>query len=282
MVLGRLPDFVIAGVPKAGTTSVARWLQAHPDGWLAPEKELRFFNMRRDEGLDWYRSQFAGAPDGAVAGEATPGYLQDGEAVACMTAALPDSRFVVLLREPVDRAWSNYWFFRQLGGEHRTWSKIMAAEAVDPLRGPKGMRWGYLWAGQYGPMLQRLFDLAGRDRVQVHLFDDLRVDATSVLAAICAHVGLDPGRLPPTARTYNPTLVPRSARVQQLLHVGRGQRWPLRLGYKVAKLNLKQQPYPHLPANEMDALREGFVESNMLVEDLLARKLPAHWWPAGR
>ncbi|HYD09632.1 MAG TPA: sulfotransferase, partial [Acidimicrobiales bacterium] len=257
---GRLPDFVIAGVPKAATTSVARWIETHPDAWLAPEKEVRFFNVRYDEGLDWYRSRFAGAPPGAVIGEGSPAYIYDDVVVERMARDLPNARFIVLVREPVERAWSNYWFLCAIGAEHRSWRRAMADEARDPGRGPLGLP-GYLASGRYEPVLRRLVARVGRDRVHVELFEDLRTDQDAVMARICRFLGLDPARLPPPIRIHNVTRVPRSLTLQRALLRARAPRWPLGIGRALIERNMTASTYDPLPVEEAERLRREFVSS---------------------
>jgi hypothetical protein len=74
---GRLPDFVIAGAPRSGTTSLARYLDAHPSVFVAPGKELRFFDDNYDKGIEWYSARFDSAPGDSLAGEASPWYMFD-------------------------------------------------------------------------------------------------------------------------------------------------------------------------------------------------------------
>src|SRR3954463_5722939 len=120
-----LPDFLIAGVPKAGTTALHAALAPHPGLYLSPVKEPKFFLSdgppprhggpgdvqtyqehvwRREE----YEALFARAPEGALLGEATPFYLHDPGAHARIKALVPQTRLVLLLRDPVDRAHSNW------------------------------------------------------------------------------------------------------------------------------------------------------------------------------
>ena len=93
----RLPDFLVLGVPKAGTTTLARWLADHPGCFVPPEKELDFFNLEWHTGLDAYAARFAAAPAHVLVGEATPGYLLDPGWLGRIAVTLPNARFVVIL-----------------------------------------------------------------------------------------------------------------------------------------------------------------------------------------
>ena len=73
----RLPDLVVVGAPKAGTTTLAHWLRDHPQVAFSTEKELEFFDLHHERGLDWYLAQLPQDPGDRVVAEATPTYLSD-------------------------------------------------------------------------------------------------------------------------------------------------------------------------------------------------------------
>ena len=107
-----LPDFLILGAQKAGTTSLYNYLQRHPRVAPAFTKEVHYFTLHRDEPEAWYRAHFPRVRSlerrGAVTGEATPYYLFEPRAPRRVARVLPESRFVLLLRDPVERAYSHY------------------------------------------------------------------------------------------------------------------------------------------------------------------------------
>ncbi len=102
------PAFVIVGAQRGGTTSLYRYLAAHPGVLPASRKELHYFTNRHDRGPDWYRSQFPPTPPGTITGESTPYYLFHPHAPRRLHAFAPDVKLIVLLRNPVDRAYSHY------------------------------------------------------------------------------------------------------------------------------------------------------------------------------
>lgn len=114
----RLPDFLILGAMRAGTTSLFRYLRGHPS-ILGPirgnagQKELNFFNIHWNKGVDWYKDCWPPRNSEYLFGEATPDYLCDPPVPERVSRTLPrDSKFIVLLRDPVDRAWSHYCHYR--------------------------------------------------------------------------------------------------------------------------------------------------------------------------
>jgi len=112
----RLPDFLLLGAQKSGTSSLYAYICQHPNVLEALEKEIRYFGRGDRLSTRWYRSHFplvssrgtATSPKGVMTGEATPGYLTRPGAAAHAAAVVPAARLLVVLRDPVDRAYSHY------------------------------------------------------------------------------------------------------------------------------------------------------------------------------
>lgn len=268
---GQLPDLVVIGAPKAGTTSLAQWLARHPDVRMSATKELEFFDLHADRGLAWYRKQLPPGGPGLLVGEATPTYLGHPLAPARAAAALPTARFVAVLREPVSRAWSNYWFFCQLGVEGRSWEAALRAER-------RGANADYLGRGRYAEQLARWDAAVGPDRLLVLLFDDLVADPGAVFAQVCRFVGVRDDLAPPSTGSVNPTSRPRSRLLQRALYVSRASR-RTRLGRRVYTWNAQGSRPPAMPSAEAVALRRSFAEANAALAERLGRPLPATWSP---
>jgi hypothetical protein len=262
----RLPDLLIVGAPKSGTTTLTHWLRDHPQVAFSEKKELEFFDLRFDRGLDWYLEQLPSDPGDRLVVEATPTYLSDPEAPARIARCLPAARFVAVLREPVARAWSQYWFFVQLGLERRTWEQALAEEC-------EGENPGYLWRGRYGEQLARWETLVGPERLQVLLFDDLVEDPDSALASVCAFAGIE-ARPAPSRDAVNPTRLPRSARVQRLLqHPDAG---PVRR--RLFAWNGMGRPVPRLTDQERQRVGGPFQDDLLDLQERLGRPLPDSWF----
>ena len=286
--VGRLPDALVLGVPKAGTTSLAAWIGAHPDAWVPPRKELEFFNAHWDQGLDAYRASFADAGDVAVACEATPDYLLHRLTLQRVAATLPDARFVVLLREPVARAWSHFNYNRQLGIEYRSFRRALADERRDPPRRPLGfgdvdlrVPFSYLGTGRYAEHLARLDELVDPSRTLVRLLDDVRVDPQGTFDDVCEHLGLDPHRVPPEIERANTGRTPRSVVLQNViarLFMGRSDRtW-----FRLASANLLDRRPDPLAPDLAQRLRARMQPHNERLAERLGRPLPRSWSVEGR
>lgn len=267
----RLPDLVVIGAPRSGTTTLVQWLRAHPGAAVSDRKELEFFDLYHHRGLDWYLSQLPQEPGDRVVVEGTPTYLSDAHAPDRIAAELPATRFVAVLREPVARAWSQYWFFVQLGLEGRTWQQVVAAELRDP-ESRDGT--GCLWRGRYGEQLARWERLVGRDRVHVLLLEDLVQDPDAALAGVCEVAGL-PALPAPGRSSVNPTRLPRSRALQRALHSDRAGRARRAL----FSWNGHGRPVPALPESEQRRLAPLFAPDLHRLEDWLGRPLPASWHP---
>ncbi|MGH3745117.1 MAG: sulfotransferase family protein [Mycobacteriales bacterium] len=268
---GQLPDLVVIGAPKAGTTSLAQWLAGHPDVRMSATKELEFFDLYADRGLAWYREQLPPGGPGLVVGEATPTYLGHPSAPVRAAAALPEARFVAVLREPVSRAWSNYWFFCQLGVESRSWPRALRAER-------RGRGVDYLGRGRYAEQLARWDAAVGPERVLVVLFDDLVADPGGVFAQVCRFVGVRDDVAPPSTTSVNPTSQPRSRLLQRALYVSGASRRTA-AGRRAYTWNADGGRPPQLPVAEAAALRESFAGSNAALAERLGRPLPPAWSP---
>lgn len=205
-----LPDFLIAGAPKAGTTALYAALVRHPGLFLPMVKEPKFFLSdgpppRRGGPGDaqtyqehvWrragYEALFEPAPRGAVRGEATPFYLYDLEAHRRIHRLLPRVRLILVLRDPVDRAHSNWAHLRGAGLERE--SDFVAACDLEPRRRAAGWAafWHYVGLGCYGSQVAHLLSVFDREQVLVMRYRDLRDAPAATLDRVCAFLGVQTG-----------------------------------------------------------------------------------------
>jgi len=169
---GRLPDFVIVGAMRSGTTSLCRYLSEHPRIFVHPDKELHFFDLNWEKGHEWYESKFAAAPPDQLAGEATPIYMYLADTVERMASLIPRAKLVAVLRNPVDRAYSHYWQSRRRDHEPLSFAEAMEAEGARLATGGEyAHRYhSYLDRGRYLSQLQRLRDRMPDAPLSVVLF----------------------------------------------------------------------------------------------------------------
>jgi hypothetical protein len=173
------PDFVILGAQRAGTTSLYHWLSAQPGAQAAFTKEVHYFDVNYSRGARWYRAHFKLESDPSVCGEASPYLLFHPLAPRRLADDLPPTcKFIVLLRDPVERALSHYRHQVWLGFERlpladaiRAEPDRLAGELERVLRGevsPVHRRCSYVSRGEYADQLERWFEAVGRDRLLVY------------------------------------------------------------------------------------------------------------------
>lgn len=124
------PDFIIIGVPKAGTTSLLHWLGHHPQIWAHPRKELHFFNGAWEQGAAWYSAQFPvfQSRSGILRGEATPNYFHNPLVPARVSETAPETRLILLLRDPLERAVSWIEHLRRYEGLQGSIEELLLEE----------------------------------------------------------------------------------------------------------------------------------------------------------
>jgi hypothetical protein len=173
-----LPDFVILGAQRSGTTSLANWLWQHPLVRRPQLSEVHYFDLHYDRSLWWYRAQFPLWRPGGRTGETSPYMLYHPLAPKRAASDLPErTRFIVLLRDPVERAISHYWHCRRMDIEPLSFADAieaepqrLASEAEAFERDGSGFHHrhhSYVSKGEYAGQLRRWFDAVGRDRVLV-------------------------------------------------------------------------------------------------------------------
>ena len=148
--LGALPNALIIGAPKCGTTSLFEYLAQHPNACGSRVKELRYFDHRWNlNRVRWYQANFAAASQHLVRYEATPGYLLHPEVPARVRSLLPAAQLIVMLREPVSRAYS-YWNHRRDEGTE----PLSFEEAIEVEDKRKRAFW-YVKGGLYAEQISR-------------------------------------------------------------------------------------------------------------------------------
>lgn len=212
-----LPDFIIIGAAKCGTTSLYDWLSRHPFVAPASTKEVHYFDYAHFRGPDWYRTHFplerdrrAFAADHGrpfITGEASPSYLSHFWAPGRLAELLPDVKLIATFRNPVDRAYSQFQMSRREGEEPlESFDAAVAVEAqrLDPERAhmwsdrsykswPIGC-WSYLMRGRYAEQLELWLEHFSRDQFHFLSLEEMSEDPGRALDGVHAFLGLAPHR----------------------------------------------------------------------------------------
>ena len=209
----RLPHFVIAGAPKAGTTALHAALTTHPELYLSPVKEPKFYLTdgrpppragQRGPGdahsarewvwrRDRYVRLFAGAPEPAVRGESTPFYLYDRAAQRRLVADVPGVKVIAVVRDPVDRAYSNWVHLRADGLEPV--ADFGAAVRAEDERVAAGWApfWHYRGLSRYGEQLRDLRTLLPAEQLLVLRYRQVVEQPGETLDRVSTFLGVTPG-----------------------------------------------------------------------------------------
>ena len=203
------PDFVIIGAQRAGTTSLYQELAAHPRIALPARKELHFFSQFYGRGSAWYRAQFPRSRSATMlTGEATPYYLYHPLAPRRLAACCPTAKLIVLLRDPVDRAYSHYHHEVRVGNETLPFEDALAREearlagelerlAADDLYQSFNHRcFSYQARGRYAEQIARWLAVVPRERLLVLESEAFFADPASTLHRVTDFLGLPPAAIP--------------------------------------------------------------------------------------
>jgi len=198
----RLPDVVIGGAPRSGTTFLAELLAKHPGVYLAqpiiPEPKVCLRpHPDGDAGyIETYARLFADAPADAVCVEKTSNYFENAEARIRLARVLPAAKFVFMLREPVARAFSNWKWSTKNGLETLPFAEAVALEGrrPNPL-GPEreaARPFDYMLRGRYGSFAAAWYALCGPERIRFFLFEEVMDDPAEFVLDLQCWIGLEP------------------------------------------------------------------------------------------
>ncbi|MFP5348023.1 MAG: sulfotransferase family protein [Actinomycetes bacterium] len=188
---GRLPNFLVIGAMKAGSTSLYNYLREHPQVFMTSYKEPEFFVAEKnwDRGVRWYESLFSDAGEALAVGEASTSYTKFTEYPGVpqrIASVIPDARLIYILRNPVDRIRSMYEHMVITGREGRPIDEAVLGDDI------------YIGPSLYAENIRRYLELFPREQLHVALTDDLVSDVQGSLSAVTRFLGL------PAVEGYSP------------------------------------------------------------------------------
>jgi hypothetical protein len=285
------PNFFIVGAAKAGTTSIYAYLSKHPDVFMSALKEPHYFasfEMKpkfdnfmpviRDSRA--YQELFTGSGGYNAVGEASPSYLCDADSAERIKSAIPNAKIVISLRNPVQRAYSQY-----LMDYNKGFTALPFAEALkeDEACAEKG--WGvsfqYIEHGLYAEQVERYLNVFGRSNVLVILFEDLIRETAIVMREVARFIGVDPEGFPESTfeRVHNPYEASRGAFARAVLRYRPIRVWSKRwvpLSFRTAVRNhllFRKSEKPKLENEIRRVLGKRFAPDLERLEQLLERDL---------
>jgi hypothetical protein len=227
-----LPNFLVIGVARGGTTSLDRYLSEHPQVFMA-RKEPNFFAL---EGvpLDFvgpatginevsvtrlaeYEALFDGVTDETAIGDASPLYLYWPGTAERIHRYVPRAKLIAILRNPADRAHSKYLHYLGYGQEPAR--DFADALRLEPER--RAAHWSpyfsYVEMGRYAAQLRRYYELFDRAQIAVWLYDDLERDPASLMREVFRFLGVDESFRPDVRTRHNPAGVPKQSPARRLV-----------------------------------------------------------------
>jgi hypothetical protein len=293
----KLPNFVIIGAAKCGTTSLFQYLKQHHDVYLPVKKELHYFtydHLSRNAGgpsgsraLDFacatreeYESHYREAASHVAIGEVSPSYFYFSEVSERIATELGRPKIVATLRDPVQKAYSQYMHLVRDNLETLPFFDALMAEQERIAAGWPAM-WRYAESSLYADRIRKYLDVFGEDSVKIILFEELSKDPRRVLddlsdfLKIASHEGID------TSRVYNRSGQPRSRFLADVLArqnpvTAAARRWlpeELRDRVKHAMLNLNTGRKETIDDRSRSYLREYFAGDLRELEGILGRRL---------
>ena len=290
-----LPNFIVIGAAKAGTTALYWYLSEHPAVFMSPVKETNFFGYGLDangrllygdpeihhfpiQTMAAYEQLFERADGAAAIGEASPIYLECPQAAARIRAAIPTVRLIASLRQPVERAYSDYLMHLRHRGLRLDPTRDLSAAAP---WAASDSRW--MQVSRYHGQLERYYAAFPRAQIHVALFDDLKRNALGMVQDVYRFVGVDPAFAPDFETPHAIGGLPASRLLERLmtnravgslvkpLLPGRAANWVRRMRAR----NLQKAP-PLPPELRRELTARVFRDDIQRTGDLIGRSL-THW-----
>ncbi|MDT5156678.1 MAG: hypothetical protein QOC99_240 [Acidobacteriota bacterium] len=294
-----MPNFLVIGAGKSGTTALHRYLKQHPQIFMSTPKELRFFPFEHEKPIFWgpsddvdtatmvtnlenYRGHFAAGADYPARGESSPLYLYYPQTAGRIRHHIPEAKLIAILRHPADRAYSQFLMKRRDGRERLSFFEALAAEEQRIADG-WSHHWHYRQRGFYAAQLKPYFDLFDEKQLRVYLYEDYITDPVGFMQDIFRFLNVDDTFVPDMSVRHNESKIPRSRALQVFLTEPRfaknlfkpllPTRWSRRIGDSLRRQNLTKPP---LAPELRRQLTEGYREDIQQLQDMLRRDL-SHW-----
>lgn len=229
-----MPNFLMIGAPKAGTSSIYYYLKQHPQIYMSPEKEPHFFALENQNvefkgpgdqqrfrnavtRLEDYQKLFESVSGEIAIGEASTTYLSSATAANRIKHYLPHAKLIAILRNPVDAAYASFLHLIRDGDETITnFAMALQAEENRFAQNWEGI-WHYKRRGFYYAQIKRYFELFEKEQLRIYRYEDFKANSTRVLQDIFQFLEVDDQFTPDQSAQYNVSGMPKSSTLNQLL-----------------------------------------------------------------
>ena len=290
----RLPNFIVIGAAKAGTTALYWYLDEHPEIYRSPLKETNFIAYETNESgapvygdpelhhfpitsIEQYLDLFGEAGYASAVGEASPIYLEATGTAERIAATIPEAKIICGLRNPIDRAYSDYQMYLRSRGETLDPSVDLTVDA----------RWlqpesHWMLIGRYHAMLTPYFEVFPRSRIHIYLFDELRTESLRVVQEVYRFLAVDDTYEPDLKTPHNVGGIPAVMGVERLLTSKRLRaiveplvpRGAVDVIRRMRTANLR--PAPPLPPEARALMTENIRDDVRRTQELIGVDL-GHW-----
>lgn len=295
-----MPNFLVIGTAKGGTTALCHYLEEHPQIYFSPQKEPRFFGLEGEKidfqgpgdltrfryvtDIETYQALFKNVTNEIAIGEGSTWYLYLPKSAERIRHYIPHVKLIIMLRDPVERAYSNFSGLRREGVEPLDdFTQVMAVEE-ERIRNNWSPTWHYKQKGFYYSQVKRYFDLFDRSQIKIYLYDDFKVNSQSVVQDIYRFLGVDDTWIPNTSQKHNVSGIPRNKVLHQFLKQSNPLRgflhsiFPLKMrqDLKTSLINMNLQKHPKLSPEVRREFISEYREDILKLQDLIERDL-AKW-----
>ncbi len=199
---GGLPDYLIIGTQKGGTSSLRKYIEEHPDVAEPYKKEPHYFDNKYDKSINWYKRHFPflNRFRNKISGEASPYYIYHPKVPKRVKRHLPDVKIIAVLRDPVDRAYSHYKMQRAKGLEELSFEDAIEKEqerldeAIEKIESGgysfERQKYSYLDRGKYSEQLKRWFDYFDDEQILIIKSEELFNDTQNQMSRVFRFLGL--------------------------------------------------------------------------------------------
>lgn len=294
-----MPNFLIIGANKAGTTSLYNYLKQHPQVYMSPVKEPMFFKFMGKQldtskpgseitlkhavnNINDYSALFNDVSGEKAIGEASTAYLHNPYCAESIKKYIPDVKIIVVLRNPVERAYSNYLMYVRWGLETLDFEEAVREED-SRMRNDYPQGWQYIRLGFYYEPLKFYFDVFNRSQIKVFLYEDFCKDSVGMMQDIFHFLDVDESFVPDTSQRHNVYALPKNNGanfpINLLKPIKRALKTFLPLGFRrYVAYSIKKIIYnkPKLPAKMHRKLVDVYRQDILNLQELIDRDL-SNW-----
>lgn len=283
------PNFFIVGASKAGTTSLYEYLKKIPEIYMSTVKEPSYFcttsypenlflEVIRDKKK--YLNLFSKVKDEMGIGEASALYLIDPQAPELIYKKLPHARIIIILRDPIERAYSHYLHAIRVGSEKLPFSDAIKNAYDEKIKGVESTKGLLLEIGYYSKPVKKYLDIFGKNQVKIIIFEEFIQNSDKIIKEILNFLGIEYSSPIITTKVYNPYGAPKNKFSQKLLASNIIKKIATKLfSHDFVKSTaeqflIKNIPKPRMLEKDRLFLKELYKNDVKKLEKILNRSLP--------